>query len=186
MVTYQVKQHIIYALIGATGGLIVQLLCILYIKTYPELLNESTESKPDTIEVTKKRNPTDKKSNNRIIRVIRNINFRGVAFRLVPVIIQFLSESGIIIGVLSTATAYIGANNFIKIIYSSSPQNLPIKLLISTIPTESVIVIPVKELEWLCNNNPRVLVNTLQNIKINLCFLKNKKIGFYLNISIRY
>ena len=43
MVTYQAKQHIIYALIGATGGLMVQLLCILYIKTYPKLLNESTE-----------------------------------------------------------------------------------------------------------------------------------------------
>lgn len=170
MATYQAKQHIIAALKGAAVGLIVQLLCIRYIKTHPELFNQSTDRKTDKTDVTKitkekKLNPADKKPSNRIIRVLRNLNFRGGAFPAVPVLIKFLSESGLTLGIVSIALGYLGNRDFLYILYSSSPQNLPVKSLISSGSPQSVMV-RVKELEWICDDSLMFLFKTLREKSI--------------------
>lgn len=138
MAEYSAKDHIRYAIVGAIIGYIAQLICTWYIKTHPELFSKSTERRTDNTDVLKKQNSTVKKPSKRTMTVIKNL--RGGAFRTIPGIIPFLSRSGIIIGIVSIGAGYFVNKNFINNIYSCSPQNLPIKGLLSNISPESILV----------------------------------------------
>jgi len=166
---YEARTHILYVLVGATGSLILQLLCIQYskyLKKHPELLSKFSKRNTDNTDIPNKLNTTNKKPGNRIISLVKEINFRSGAFLpAIPVILQFLTESGIFVGIVSGGFTYLvklRKNNLIKIVYSCSPQNLPVTSLVST---ESALL-AFKGLEWVSDNNLRFLSNTLRDKSI--------------------
>lgn len=157
------KKEIKYILIGTAVGFLLQFACAQYLKKHPELLNSNKFNEYDPANpYSPKPEKIDPFSKIWIIRRFRGGALDGLSL---VTIINFINEAGPVIGALGGFISFLGVipkANLVSLLYKNTPQNLPVKSLISLEDTKSA----TESIAWLCDQNANILFTVLNDESI--------------------